>query len=365
MDEHVQWLIDGVHRGEIDPLPWAAYSAGRHPAVLYDWQRRACDEIQFVPEEAGDRLVEPPDDLGELDDALYALARAGRLETAAHVEVRSLLDRFTRLAREMASSPFASIWSDPTAGRPPIGTLGRRMADLSAGLIQEGDLRRWCDLGRLVGACLAWSRGWPDDVDAGWPPELNAMSAVARGMASLGQYPVSQEILQSALAAAAGRPSIACSDVDRRRHNAAYWTSSSRRNRWRRKGSGRPSSPTCPASGGPEGSTASSRNSSRCSACSGRSCSAARQEPAPASRHEAPAVRDRPGRAMGDSRPLPRRRGMAFFEFDEEGRGEFHVGYVPGRTGCRLTTRGGEPAVEWTWAGNDETDPARGRGGRP
>src|SRR5215475_10439754 len=29
---------------------------------------------------------------------------------------------------------------------------------------------------------------------------------------------------------------------------------------------------------------------------------------------------------------------------------------------CRLTTRDGEPAVEWTWDGNDEMDPAQGRG---
>ena len=29
---------------------------------------------------------------------------------------------------------------------------------------------------------------------------------------------------------------------------------------------------------------------------------------------------------------------------------------------CRLTTRDGESAVEWTWDGNDEMDPAQGRG---
>jgi hypothetical protein len=28
---------------------------------------------------------------------------------------------------------------------------------------------------------------------------------------------------------------------------------------------------------------------------------------------------------------------------------------------CRLTTREGEPASEWTWDGNDEMDPAQGR----
>ena len=29
---------------------------------------------------------------------------------------------------------------------------------------------------------------------------------------------------------------------------------------------------------------------------------------------------------------------------------------------CRLTTRDGEPGVKWTWDGNDEMDPAQGRG---
>src|SRR6516165_873504 len=51
-----------------------------------------------------------------------------------------------------------------------------------------------------------------------------------------------------------------------------------------------------------------------------------------------------------------------FFEFNDRGWGEFHFGYVHGRMDCRLTTRDGEPAVEWTWDGNDEMDPAQGRG---
>lgn len=29
---------------------------------------------------------------------------------------------------------------------------------------------------------------------------------------------------------------------------------------------------------------------------------------------------------------------------------------------CRLTQRNGEPAIEWTWEGNDEMTPANGRG---
>ena len=52
----------------------------------------------------------------------------------------------------------------------------------------------------------------------------------------------------------------------------------------------------------------------------------------------------------------------AFIEFDEKGSGEFHFGYVHGFMDSRLTIRDGEPAVEWTWDGNDEMDPAQGRG---
>ena len=51
-----------------------------------------------------------------------------------------------------------------------------------------------------------------------------------------------------------------------------------------------------------------------------------------------------------------------FFEFDDNGSGQFHFGYVHGHMDCRLTTRDGEAAVEWTWDGNDEMDPAQGRG---
>src|SRR5437899_8652861 len=40
---------------------------------------------------------------------------------------------------------------------------------------------------------------------------------------------------------------------------------------------------------------------------------------------------------------------QTFIEFEEKGSGEFHFGYVHGRMDCRLTTRNGEPAVEWTW----------------
>ena len=51
-----------------------------------------------------------------------------------------------------------------------------------------------------------------------------------------------------------------------------------------------------------------------------------------------------------------------YFEFNEKDSGEFHFGYVHGHMDCKPTTRDGEPAVEWTWDGNDEMDPAQGRG---
>src|SRR4051812_25132685 len=51
-----------------------------------------------------------------------------------------------------------------------------------------------------------------------------------------------------------------------------------------------------------------------------------------------------------------------FIEFDARRGGAFQFGYVRGDMDCRLTTRDGEPAVEWTWEGNDEMDPAQGRG---
>ena len=51
-----------------------------------------------------------------------------------------------------------------------------------------------------------------------------------------------------------------------------------------------------------------------------------------------------------------------FFEFDDKGSGRFHFGYVQGNMDCKPATRDGGPAVEWTWDGNDEMDPAQGRG---
>lgn len=53
---------------------------------------------------------------------------------------------------------------------------------------------------------------------------------------------------------------------------------------------------------------------------------------------------------------------QGFIEFDAKNSGESQFGYVQGEVDCRLTTRDGEPAIEWTWEGNDENDPAQGRG---
>lgn len=51
-----------------------------------------------------------------------------------------------------------------------------------------------------------------------------------------------------------------------------------------------------------------------------------------------------------------------YFEFNGMDSGEFHFGYVHGHMDCKLATRDGVPAVEWTWDGNDEMEPAQGRG---
>jgi hypothetical protein len=53
---------------------------------------------------------------------------------------------------------------------------------------------------------------------------------------------------------------------------------------------------------------------------------------------------------------------QAFIEFDANGGGEFQFGYVRGDMNCRLTTRDGGPAVEWTWDGYDEMDAEAGGG---
>ena len=51
-----------------------------------------------------------------------------------------------------------------------------------------------------------------------------------------------------------------------------------------------------------------------------------------------------------------------YIRFDPDNGGEFQFGYVHGGLTWEHTKRGGKPAVEWTWEGSDEMDPADGRG---
>jgi hypothetical protein len=54
--------------------------------------------------------------------------------------------------------------------------------------------------------------------------------------------------------------------------------------------------------------------------------------------------------------------GPAFFSFDGKRSGEFCFIAVEGWMECRHRERNGRPFVEFTWEGNDECDPASGRG---
>jgi hypothetical protein len=54
--------------------------------------------------------------------------------------------------------------------------------------------------------------------------------------------------------------------------------------------------------------------------------------------------------------------GPAFIEFGTDQMGEFQVGLTSGNIDYRITERGEQPAVEWTWEGMDEMDPCTGRG---
>ncbi len=52
----------------------------------------------------------------------------------------------------------------------------------------------------------------------------------------------------------------------------------------------------------------------------------------------------------------------AFIEFDRNGMGEFQFVAVQGWLDCRLGERGGMPAVEFSWEGQDDADASLGRG---
>ena len=51
-----------------------------------------------------------------------------------------------------------------------------------------------------------------------------------------------------------------------------------------------------------------------------------------------------------------------YFEFDARDSGSFQFGYVAGQIDYRLGERDGKTAVEFSWDGKDEMDPAQGRG---
>jgi hypothetical protein len=52
----------------------------------------------------------------------------------------------------------------------------------------------------------------------------------------------------------------------------------------------------------------------------------------------------------------------AFIEFTEDGSGSFGFIAIQGEMDCREVERDGRPGVEFSWEGNDECDPASGRG---
>ena len=51
-----------------------------------------------------------------------------------------------------------------------------------------------------------------------------------------------------------------------------------------------------------------------------------------------------------------------YFELRRDGSGDFQFGYVRGESDFRESVRDGEPCIEFSWDGNDEMDPAQGRG---
>ena len=55
---------------------------------------------------------------------------------------------------------------------------------------------------------------------------------------------------------------------------------------------------------------------------------------------------------------------QASIEFEADGTGHFQFGYVQGYMDWRPGTRDGQPAVEWSWEGDDGADgtPLTGRG---
>jgi len=53
---------------------------------------------------------------------------------------------------------------------------------------------------------------------------------------------------------------------------------------------------------------------------------------------------------------------QGYFRFGKESRGDFHFGFVQGEMDCSYVEREGMPAVEFSWEGHNECNPATGRG---
>jgi hypothetical protein len=52
----------------------------------------------------------------------------------------------------------------------------------------------------------------------------------------------------------------------------------------------------------------------------------------------------------------------SYLEFGADQRGEFQFGSTRGNIDYRVTERDGQPAIEWTWEGKDQTTPCTGQG---
>ncbi|MBN1629679.1 MAG: hypothetical protein JW990_07945 [Thermoleophilia bacterium] len=52
----------------------------------------------------------------------------------------------------------------------------------------------------------------------------------------------------------------------------------------------------------------------------------------------------------------------AYMKIEGNGSGAFQFGLVSGQMDCREVERDGKPAIEFSWEGCDEMDPASGRG---
>ena len=54
--------------------------------------------------------------------------------------------------------------------------------------------------------------------------------------------------------------------------------------------------------------------------------------------------------------------GQGFFEFGDNGKGTFQFCFVQGKIKYHLATSDGQPTLEWTWTGKDDSASAHGTG---